>query len=116
MTGIGAKWKFPATLHIAARAPLPHGIGLPETTKSLCALCPISNTLKTKNGSRRSRFSCRGEAVDQAMPGLPSTPTIFGVLSFLTLATFSSRRYSATISQMGLPGALEPTVAQPATV
>jgi len=51
----------------------------------------------------------------RAIPGLPTTFLRSGVFSFSIFTVFTSRRYLATVSQMGSPGEREPTVAQPET-
>jgi hypothetical protein len=50
------------------------------------------------------------------MPGLLPMPMTLGWLSLTCLTTFTSRRYSATTSQIGAPWTPSPTGAQPATL
>jgi hypothetical protein len=76
---------------------------------------PTTRARPKKKGAG-APFSAQAGPGYRIMPGLLPMPMTLGWLSLTCLTTFTSRRYSATTSQIGAPWTPSPTGAQPATL
>ncbi len=106
--------------HMACGTVCPDGVGQRVRRRALPAIALLGfvkrqpRTVTKRKGPIPGPFATA--CCNQAMPGLPGMPLIFGVFGWVALMVFLWRMYSATTSQIGLsPTGFCSMLAHPAT-